>query len=222
MEPDPPRAEAGMPGAIGRVLRLVRRLIDYGKQIAETVQQRAAAPGFALFARPFGTADLAVILARITNGLRRAEALEAKLCQRAERGQDIKPESLRMPLLGASGAARNAARPNAPPEEQPSNNPQDPRLACLPTEAEIAADVRRRPVGAVIVDICCDLGIVPGHCDRAFWDELTHAIIRYGGSLVRFYKDVDSRLFSPGTIDYAGVERLEPFPQLTLAATGPP
>src|SRR5277367_21943 len=29
------------------------------------------------------------------------------------------------------------------------------------------AEVRRRPIGAVLVDICLDLGIVPGQMDRA-------------------------------------------------------
>jgi hypothetical protein len=47
--------------------------------------------------------------------------------------------------------------------------------------------VRRRPVGAVIVDICRDLGIRPGDCDRPFWDELCHAIIAYGGRLAGFF-----------------------------------
>ncbi len=60
------------------------------------------------------------------------------------------------------------------------------RLARLPTEAEIAAEIRRRPIGAVIADICQDLGIMPGHLDREFWDELRHAIIMYGGGLVCF------------------------------------
>ena len=45
--PDPPRASAAMPAALGRILSLVRKLIDYGRQIASTVHQRAAAPGFA-------------------------------------------------------------------------------------------------------------------------------------------------------------------------------
>jgi hypothetical protein len=84
--PDPLRGNTAMPAALGRVLLLVRKLIDYGTQLAGAIQQRAAAPGFALFASPFGTADLAVILARITNGLRRAAALEARLCRRAARG----------------------------------------------------------------------------------------------------------------------------------------
>jgi hypothetical protein len=49
--------------------------------------------------------------------------------------------------------------------------------ARLPTEEEIAAEVRRRPVGAVIADICRDLGIAPGRLDPAFWRELSHAVI---------------------------------------------
>jgi hypothetical protein len=53
-DPDPPRATT--PSRLGRVLSLVRKLIDYGRQLAGTVQLRAAAPGFVLFARPFGTA----------------------------------------------------------------------------------------------------------------------------------------------------------------------
>src|SRR6478672_11125522 len=90
-DPDPPRANTDAPKRIGRVLGLVRRLIDYGRRLAATVQQRAAAPDFALFARPFGTADLAVILARITAGLRRAAALEAALSRRAASGRDLTP-----------------------------------------------------------------------------------------------------------------------------------
>src|SRR5271165_2576136 len=177
--PDPPGANADTPSRLGRVLSLVRKLIDYGKQLVGTVQQRAAAPGFALFARPFGTADLALILARITGGLRRAAALEARLCRRAERGQDLTPSPIRLPAPRGPRRTRQVA----PPEPQPADQAEDPRLARLPTEAEIAAEVRRRPVGAVIVDICLDLGIEPGHLDRAFWDEINHAIMMYGGSL---------------------------------------
>src|SRR3954453_900843 len=88
-DPDPHWAAATVPSAIGRVLSVVRKLIDYGRQLAGAVHSRAAAPDFAVFARPFGTTDLAVILARITCGLRRAAALEAALCRRAARGRDL-------------------------------------------------------------------------------------------------------------------------------------
>src|SRR5271165_6866695 len=197
--PDPPRANAATPSRLRRVLSLVRKLIDYGKQLVGTVQQRAAAPGFALFAKPFGTADLAVILARITNGLRRAAALEARLCQRAARGQDLTSSPIRLPAVRGPRAARQVA----PPDAQPADQAEDPRLARLPTEEEIAAEVRRRPIGAVIVDICCDLGIAPGHLDRAFWDEINHAIMMYGGSLAGFLANLHRRLFDFGSGDHS-------------------
>src|SRR5271165_3433672 len=139
-DPDPPRAGTDTPSRLGRVLSLVRKLIDYGKQLAGTVQQRAAAPGFALFARPFGTADVAAILARITGGLRRAAALEARLCRRAARGQDLTLSPIRLPAPRGPRPARQVA----PPDTQPADQADDPRLARLPTEEEIAAEACHR------------------------------------------------------------------------------
>jgi hypothetical protein len=214
-----------MPVALGSVLSVVRRLIDYGRQLAVTVQSRAAAPGFALFAMPFGTADLAVILTRITSGLRRAAALEARLCQRAARGRDLTPAPIRLPAARAPRAARQDAPPDARPAPQPTDHTEDPLLARLPTEEEIAAEVRRRPVGAVIADICRDLGIAPGHLDRAFWDELRLAIIAYGGNLAGFLGTLNRRLFAFGSGDHA--DRADPgwsaaAPRSSAPATGPP
>ena len=118
-----------------------------------------------------------------------------------------------------------SAPPDAQPEPQPASPAEDPRLARLPTEEEIAAEVRRRPVGAVIVDICRDLGIAPGQLDRAFWDELSHAIIAYGGSLAGFLGNLNRRLFAFGSGDHA--DRADPVwpaapPRLPAPATGPP
>jgi hypothetical protein len=220
-EPDPPGVSADTPSRLGRVLSLVRKLIDYGRQLAVTVQQRAAAPGFALFASSFGTVDLAVILARITNGLRRAAMLEAKLCKRAERGQDLTVAPTRLPAIRVPGAAR----PVAPLDAQPDPQPTDPRLAHLPSEEKIAEEVRCRPVGAVIVDICCDLGIAPGRLDRAFWDEINIAIIMYGGSGVRFFNDLRRRssAFLLGHLsDSADPGLPAAQTRLPVPATGPP
>ncbi len=221
-DPDPPRATTTLPTALGRVLSLVRKLIDYGRQLAGTVRQRAAAPGFALFARPFGTADLAIILARIADGLRRATALEARLRQRAARGRDLTPTPVREPAVRGPRPARQVAAPDAQPEPQPADHSEDPRLARLPTAEEIAAEVRRRPVGAVIADICRDLGIAPGHLDRAFWDELRHAIGTYGGSLAGFLGDLNTRLFAFGSGDHADPLWPAAPPRSPTPATGPP
>jgi hypothetical protein len=60
---DPASASADRPSRLGRLLGLVRKLIDYGKELAGTVRRRACTdPHFARCA--FGTGDLALIFAR--------------------------------------------------------------------------------------------------------------------------------------------------------------
>jgi hypothetical protein len=54
--------------------------------------------------------------------------------------------------------------------------------------------VRRRPIGAVIADICRDLGILPSHM---LWREVQKLIIEHGGSLVRLLSDLIDQAFSP-------------------------
>ncbi len=176
VQPDPHRA---VPPRIGKVLSLVRTLIAYGQNLADTLRQHASDPQvlpcFAFVASIFGTSDLGLILARITRGLLRAAALEARLSRRAARGRDLKPTALRPPAPPKPRAAKPATPPGQPA--------QAPSLDRLPTPEEIDAEVRRRPVGAVLVDICLDLGIVPGQLDPATWDELRRDLILYGGSL---------------------------------------
>ena len=152
--PDPARAAPTMPAALGRVLSLVRKLIDYGRQLAGTVQQRAAAPGFVLFARPFGTADLAVILARIADGLRRATALEARLCQRAARGRDLTPSPVREPAACGPRPARQVAPPDAQPNPSPPTTPRTraspacPRKRKSPPRCVAARSAPSSPISA--------------------------------------------------------------------------
>jgi hypothetical protein len=211
-----------MPAAIGRVLSVVRKLIDYGKQLASTVQQRATAPGFARFAARFGTADVAAILACITNGLLRAAALEARLRQCAERGQDLAPTAFRLPATSGQRPARQVAPSSAPPEPEPADHTQDPRLARLPTADEIAAEVRCRPVGAVIADICREFGIMPDH---PLWRELSLAIVMNGGDLNALLTDIFKRVYT-ATAERTAAKRTEspaPCPESAKPpATGPP
>jgi hypothetical protein len=62
----------------------------------------------------------------------------------------------------------------------------------MPTPEQIAAQVRRRPIGAVIADICRDLGITPSH---KLWRTLQSAIIRYRGNYTRLIIDMLDRVF---------------------------
>ena len=47
----------------------------------------------------------------------------------------------------------------------------DPEL-FMPTAQDLERQVRRRPLGRTIVDICLDLAVVPGFCIGEFWNEL--------------------------------------------------
>jgi hypothetical protein len=174
--PDPPTP----PTRSGHLLELVHKLIDYCRELAATIRRRAFTDPTSVICC-FGTADVALILARITRGLLRADALEARLIRSADR------------LDAAPPAAPSQPRPRAPrPPAAPAAAETDPRLARLPTPAQIAAEVRRRPIGAVIADICRDLGIMPSD---PLWRDLSLVIIRHGGSLARLVKDILDQAF---------------------------
>jgi hypothetical protein len=179
--PDTP-AGTDTPSRSARLLGLVRKLIDYGKELAATIRRRAFTdPQFA--STHFGSADAALILASIARGLHRANALEARIVRSAAR-LDAAPHTAASP--------RNPRPPR--PAAAPAAAEADPRLARLPTPAQIAADVRRRPIGAVLADICRDLGIMPSD---PLWRELQLAIICEGGNLCRLVMDVIDRAMAP-------------------------
>jgi hypothetical protein len=209
-----------------RVLGLVRCLIDVGRRLADTFRNPPPEPNtnewFELRFRAglFNTSDVAHILLRIARGLRRAAALQALLLSRAQRGRDIKtaPISIHLPRVPSAAPEPRAERPPLPLE---------------PSDEEIAADVRRRPVGAVIVDICRDLGVLPGDLGGEMHKELTDTVMFYGGNFLRLLRmDVAKQREREWlAILRSGAPlppELQPFPvplaKLAefIAATGPP
>jgi hypothetical protein len=203
--PDPNQAGAGKPSRVERLLNLIHKLIDYGKELATTLRQQSTTIDLAAITRPFGTRDITLILARITRGLHLANALEARLVEGAA-SLDAEP---------GSSIPRAPPRPRAAPATRPAG-PADSRLARLPTPEQIAAEVRRRPIGAVLADICCDLGISPNH---PLWRELGLTVLLYGGNIVALMKDISARMFQTPAPDWpAGVPAASPAP----SATGPP
>ena len=162
----------------GRLLGLVRKLIDYGKELVATLHQRVETDlHFAV--RCFGTADLALVLQRIRRGLLRANALKERLAQCASR-----LDAERKPRAAPAQRTASSVRSAAPPTDAAETPLQ------LPTEAEIAAWVRRRPIGAVIADICRDLGIM---CNHPLWREIQDAVMGKGGSYTRLVLDIIDR-----------------------------
>ncbi len=196
MKHSQPKIPPPRPERIGALLHVVRILLAYGRHLADTVTVRATAPSFPAIAACFGTIDLSVILARLHRGILRAAALERVLLARAARGRDIAFARARIRSEASHPTPEQAnqkpADPFAPkPAPQPVRRSPgtDPSDFHTPTLRELGRQVRRRPLGRTLVDICLDLAVVPGFCTGTFWNELFDAIHWYGGSVASLMRE---------------------------------
>ena len=103
-----------VPTRSARLLGLVRKLIDYGRQLYTALQERTA--DVAAVTRDFGTRDIAAILRRIACGLERASALEARVVREAAL-LDAGPIRTAAPVRAPRGPSV-APRPRAPRAER--------------------------------------------------------------------------------------------------------
>ena len=188
----PPKDRPGtIPERLAAVLQLVRILLTHGRRLAETAADQAHNPQFATIAAVFGTYNLAFIVLRVQRGILRAIALERYLLARAARGRD---------LTIVPPRNRTPATPDATPQEtpQPAQSkpptyarhlpPNHPANFHIPGLQELEAQIRRRPIGRTIADICTDLAVIPGFCTGQFWAGLFETLQSYGGSLTAMYE----------------------------------
>ena len=152
----PPADKKARPisGRIGAVLHVIAVLVAHARQLAATVNTRAAIPEFQTAAVLFGTYDVATIQFRLRRGMLRALALRHYLLARAARGHNLR--FLWPPYLELQPHHRPPAKP-ARPAPQPRTEPRkpsrpDPAVVDLdhpdafrmPTAEEFAAEMRRR------------------------------------------------------------------------------
>jgi len=161
-----------------RLINLLNWIITYGQELAAALQQGSQPHRFATIAYRFQTTDLAAILARIARGLMLAGALRAHLVQQQALGRDVQPSPPRLPCTPSLRDPKAATRPRVR-----HTNIIDLPLDRLPSADAIAAELRRRPIGAILVDICRDLCMLPGDLNREQHDELIQAVIAYDGNL---------------------------------------
>jgi hypothetical protein len=181
--PDRPAACTEAPSRTARLLGVLGKLIiEYGRELANTLRQGVSPDSLPILLQNFGTCDIAVLLAYITRALCRAAALQAWTIERGD-WLDRSPSRASAPAHRPPSTARPAT-PNA--------GDADPLLAVLPTPEETAAEIRRRPIGATLADIGRDLGILP--CDP-LWRELASAITENGGNLATLLDDLMKRGF---------------------------
>lgn len=188
-EPPHPNAAApaGAPTRSCRLLGLVRKLIGYGREVAIAFQAIHTEPAHHFrITRSYGTLNINLIVARIARGMRFAFALEAWLVRSAAR-LDLPPRPAAVKTTPAAPRAKAPRERRAP---KPRVDDDEVLLSHLPTDQEIAALVRRRPIGMILADICHDLGILP--TDKVWW-ELTDAVLSNGGTLTRLMGNLIKR-----------------------------
>ena len=164
---DRPAAGSDIIRRATRVLWLIRTLMDYGRQLANALRNATDEFDLGQIKCNFGTIDIARIIARITYGLRLAAALEERLMERLVHPSAPRAASVRRVRTAASRNT-DGGKPEA-------------TVFRLLTDAEIAAHVRQRPVGAVVSDICRFLGIVQAD---PLWPDITFAVLENGGSII--------------------------------------
>jgi hypothetical protein len=150
------------------LVQIVRALIDIGRQRLAAIRSQPGPEETHALALAFGTFNVALIVARILRGLRIAAALEDRAIAAAP--------SLDTPPRPRATSAPSAPRPCPRPQPKRPDAEDDARM---PTDREIAEMIRRRPIGAVLVDICADLGI---GIDHPLWQELRWVIIDHNGT----------------------------------------
>lgn len=177
--PDRSQANAPAPQGIACFLILLRWIIGYGQHLATALRNGTAGSDFSEVFRRYRTSDLMLILARIQRGLMLAAGLRDRLLKRAATGRDLTPAPYRHPQAHTQRNGEPQRR-RAPRR----TNIVDLPLDRLPTAEQIADELRRRPAGAVLVDICRDLGLFPSDLPAELREAFQTIVLRYGGCLV--------------------------------------
>ena len=174
---EPPVAVPAKPSRAAALLHFIRVLIDAGRERLAAIRSQPEPDETRSLACAFGTFNATLIVARILRGLRIAAALQVRVAAAAPRIDA--PPRVR--------AAASAPRPSGAPRKQKRSEDADDAalLACAPTDRDIADMVRGRAIGAVLADICADLGIGVGH---PLWRDVQSFIIDHEGPVEKALK----------------------------------
>ena len=199
-QPDQPAA----PTRSGRLLTLVRKLIDFGKDLLATLQTPATT---VLVSRRFGNINVEMILARIRHALDLAEGLEQRVIKSARSLDRERPPP--------------AAKPDQPAAPTPDQGDATPQQR-LPTAEQILRRLRRKSIGAVLAEICRDFEIING--DK-LWLPIVEAVCTHRGPTLRMLRNMLQRVRRTGY--YVPDPPRSPPPSMTAGptlafGTGPP
>ncbi|HEY6433384.1 MAG TPA: hypothetical protein VIZ17_15500 [Acetobacteraceae bacterium] len=167
-------------------------MFNYGKELLIAVRLRSACAEFPrLLAKPFGTVDLRLILARISAAMGRALLLEDGFHKQAGLGRrafapPLRNPSPRKPRAARPDAARDPDQDRSPAPAQPARRTDNPLVS---TVRQLAAELSPPP-GRRRARRHPHLGITPHH---PLWDEMSRCIIACGGSLAELEQNADTQ-----------------------------
>ena len=179
-QPDP-QDQAGprTPSRYRRMLTVVRKIIGIGKWFAVKLQHPTSRHDPGILTMRYGTCNLRLILQSLVRGLRRAKALEARLVDLSEKEPWRKPGWNRIPPIRSSRAPAAPARQSAQRERV--------SLEGLSALKRIAEEARTRPIASVVMQICNELGILPGDMGRTGY-QLLDVLAEFGAGLNKYLK----------------------------------
>ena len=222
--PDPHQDQADTP-ARTRLRHILRKLIAHAEHLTWDLTRRPTGMAVLWITVRFATKDIPLILARITRGLRLAAALHATL-PRPQR--EHQREHQREQPAPAERKRRTRPTPQSCNHEL-CNHADSGAPIALPTSEEIAAQLRNRPIGEILTEICLALGILT---EDPLWRELESVLLENGADCDRIAQDSRDRIDLCNTILPPGffpskMQPPQPAPApepagSAPAATGPP
>ena len=221
--PDPRQDQAHTPARTARLRHILRKLIAHAEDLTWDLTRRPTGMAVLWITVRFASKDIPLILARITRGLRLAAALHATLPRPQREHQ--RENQREQPAQPAPAERKRRTRPT--PQSGNHANPGAP--IALPTSKEIAAQLRNRPIGEILTEICLALGILT---TDPLWRELESVLLENGADCDRIAQDSRDRIDLCDTIlppDFFPSKMQPPQPApapepagSAPAATGPP
>ena len=153
--PDPRQDQAHTPARTARLRHILRKLIAHAEDLTWDLTRRPTGMAVLWITVRFATKDIPLILARITRGLRLAAALHATLPRPQREHQ--REHQREQP---APAERKRRTRPTPQSCNKSCNHADSGAPIALPTSKEIAAQLRNRPIGEILTEICLALGIL--------------------------------------------------------------
>ena len=183
--PDPRQDQAHTPARTARLRHILRKLIAHAEDLTWDLTRRPTGMAVLWITVRFASKDIPLILARITRGLRLAAALHATLPRPQREHQ--RENQREQPAQPAPAERKRRTRPTP----QSSNHADSGAPIALPTSKEIAAQLRNRPIGEILTEICLALGILT---TDPLWRELESVLLENGADCDRIAQDSRDRI----------------------------